>query len=455
MEDILNLTTGKNYFGTNSQFNTTIYDENSNPDFHNTYQNYGIVKGLTPDRKSIGVQAGWIRKNNIDRTKQGLSDLNNTFKSTYDTNDTSINNVINAQKQINQLLKQISVNTGQDFGAINVDGKWGDQTQLALNYIKNYSDPKHMDEFRTQHFDKLIPPPILNKKQPIYTPLKQVNRSIVRMGLNDGQYKRKDGSVIQGINNTDELRYALLNPNETKDNYFINDLRKVLLDKGMDINNNDQWQTFLNDARIRGGIGAKDRKDLRMWYNNIMAVKKHQQGGQLDSTDDGQIQILQQVGDMLLGENAPDASTQEGQQQIMNAVKYQYLVDNGVSDPTEQDIDSVNDDDVSQYFQTTLLPQLQNQSQDVTMAKFGSKLNYINYLKGVVPEGYEPVYLKCGGRMVRQMRKQKGGTMVKKPTNNKKELSSVISEFKNNSKTNKQNVRKHLIGGSIFYYPNN
>jgi hypothetical protein len=39
-------------------------------------------------------------------------------------------------------------------------------------------------------------------------------------------------------------------------------------------------------------------------------------------------------------------------------------------------------------------------------AKLGSKLNYINYLKGIVSEGYEATYLKCGGRMVKQIKKK-------------------------------------------------
>ena len=62
--------------------------------------------------------------------------------------------------------------------------------------------------------------------------------------------------------------------------------------------------------------------------------------------------------------------------------------------------------------------------QDVTYAKFGAKLNYIKYLNGECPEGYEMKMFKQGGRVCKKcMKKKEEGGNMPKPT-------SVQEDFK-------------------------
>jgi hypothetical protein len=48
-----------------------------------------------------------------------------------------------------------------------------------------------------------------------------------------------------------------------------------------------------------------------------------------------------------------------------------------------------------------------------TVAKLGTKLNYIQRLKGICPEGTEKIYLKNGGCMCAQ-KAQKGSNGIEK-----------------------------------------
>lgn len=51
--------------------------------------------------------------------------------------------------------------------------------------------------------------------------------------------------------------------------------------------------------------------------------------------------------------------------------------------------------------------QQQMQAQQAQMARFGAKLNYIKYLRGKCPEGYEMQYFKKGGAICNKCVKKK------------------------------------------------
>lgn len=80
----------------------------------------------------------------------------------------------------------------------------------------------------------------------------------------------------------------------------------------------------------------------------------------------------------------------------------------------------------------------QLQGQQAQMAKFGAKLNYLKFLKGECPEGYEMQMFKRGGTVCKKcMKKAQEGTQMPKPTN-------PVEEFKCGYK-----MKKKACGGSI------
>lgn len=64
--------------------------------------------------------------------------------------------------------------------------------------------------------------------------------------------------------------------------------------------------------------------------------------------------------------------------------------------------------------------ELQN-AQGISQAKNGAKLEYINYLRGKCPEGYEIGYFKKGGNLckacVKKKQQMKQGAQIPEPTN--------------------------------------
>lgn len=69
--------------------------------------------------------------------------------------------------------------------------------------------------------------------------------------------------------------------------------------------------------------------------------------------------------------------------------------------------------------------EMQQESLDTRIAKFGAKLNYLRQLKGKCPMGYEMQYYKKGGRVCNTcVKKQAEGDKVVSPKEN------VIDEFK-------------------------
>lgn len=78
------------------------------------------------------------------------------------------------------------------------------------------------------------------------------------------------------------------------------------------------------------------------------------------------------------------------------------------------------------------------QEQQVQMAKFGGMLNYVEYLRGVCPEGYEMQFFKQGGQIckkcVKKAKMQEGGDIYQNP----------IDAFKCGRK-----MKKKACGGTV------
>lgn len=438
------------YFGTQSQFDPTIYDDNTQKGFDNSYQNYGITVGLNKNRTSQGVEKRW--KNNTQRTSSGLKSVNDLF-------GTNFTKVTDAQNYINQMLRNAAIRTGADFGKITVDNKWGNQTQNALDLVsKIYNDsgknwnnqvasktaPMNMvDQARTDFYGM---PNTASYDYQQNKPLNAVNRKLVRMGMNTQQVTDSNGHIFNGIRNTDDLRWALQNQDKTKDNYFINDLRKRMSERKYDYNDDRQWSAFLQDAKINGNIGRKDMKDLRHWYN---APGKFQEGGQMPTEQDQQQQLIN-IANYLSDQGYDIDPANLNEESLQQAIS-QWAQDNDVDITDPNALATTLIPEANQYSNSTKdsvpsLDNIQNQqsNQEVMSSKLGSKLNYINYLKGVVPEGYEATYLKCGGRMVKQIKKkQSGGEMKNCTPNMKKSISGTVDKFKQNR------VIKKAKGGQV------
>lgn len=360
-----------NYFGTKSQF-----DPNDKQLGDNSYQVNGITTGFN-GRNSIGVQKHWIARKNINRTNKGLALLNQTF-------DQSFKDVKSAQNYLNQMLKLSSQRVGADFGSIAVDGKWGDQTQKALDLVnKIYSDSGNnwnsqvsnqglADAARVDAVSNITPPQNIQA----VPGLDKVNRAVVRQGL---------GNV--NVKNTNQLRQALLDPNATE---FIKDLALTLKNRNYDITNDEGWNRALQDMHISGNIGAKDRKDLRHWYNMNPYIIKNQQGGKMSDEE----QLKQAFAEFCKANNLQP-----------------------------------NEDSWKQFQE--YLQQLADQQTQV--AKFGAKLNYIKSIKGECPEGTQRYYFKAGGRICSACRGIKMGEEGMEVSNKpkKKAISPVVTNIRN------------------------
>ena len=136
-----------------------------------------------------------------------------------------------------------------------------------------------------------------------------------------------------------------------------------------------------------------------------------------------------------------------------------YIVATKKQPKSEQEINTIaqqviqlKQQDPQQYNQLVQLGQqakqqmAQQQSAGVK-AKLGAKLNYINKLKGICPEGTEKVYLAKGGCMCKQ--KAKEGTKVEeKKTNEIQKFKSArfgntLDKKKKTSMPTKYDEKKH------------
>ena len=131
---------------------------------------------------------------------------------------------------------------------------------------------------------------------------------------------------------------------------------------------------------------------------------------------------------------------QQLQQQIVQLVQAAMQGDKQATQQIQQIMQAAQQGDQ----QATQLAQMiqevaqQMQQQQVQAAKFGAKLNYIQHLKGVCPEGYEMQLFKQGGQICRKCIKkammEDGGTTPQNP----------VDAFKCGRK-----MKKKACGGSV------
>lgn len=146
------------------------------------------------------------------------------------------------------------------------------------------------------------------------------------------------------------------------------------------------------------------------------------------------LQVAEQMG----------AQTQEQIQQVAQMILVAHASANNITDQQEA-IESASEmaqnnpekliSEVSDYMQAA-------QQQEVAYAKWGAKLNYINYLRGNCPQGYEMRYFKKGGKLckkciAKQKAEQKKAEKVK---------GNTIDDFKKEHKGANKKVEKGKKG---------
>lgn len=311
-------------------------------------------------------------------------DLNNI---TWDNNGVEshgFNNALEFQRWYNNMY-------GNEVGYIKEDGLWGNETANALNMAKTfrYGDKTTPQQFENHSFNTTpniytSTPEVDKDVQP---GLNKVNRAIVRQGLSN-----QSGSLMNrgynGISNIDQLRNALMNPGK---DLFINDLAIKLKNRGLDISKDEDWEKYLAATGIKGNIGARDRRRIRLDYNKD--TMKYQNGGQIDQKE-------------------------EIKKAFAEFCKANKL------EPNEESW---------KQFQQYLQQEAHKQTQ---MAKLGAKLNYIKQIKGECPEGTYKYYFKAGGRICsacRGMRTAEEGMEMPVDKTKKKAISSTVSNMRTNN----------------------
>lgn len=311
-------------------------------------------------------------------------DLNNI---TWDNNGVEshgFNNALEFQRWYNNMY-------GNEVGYIKEDGLWGNETANALNMAKTfrYGDKTTPQQFENHSFNTTpniytSTPEVDKDVQP---GLNKVNRAIVRQGLSN-----QSGSLMNrgynGISNIDQLRNALMNPGK---DLFINDLAIKLKNRGLDISKDEDWEKYLAATGIKGNIGARDRRRIRLDYNKD--TMKYQDGGQIDQKE-------------------------EIKKAFAEFCKANKL------EPNEESW---------KQFQQYLQQEAHKQTQ---MAKLGAKLNYIKQIKGECPEGTYKYYFKAGGRICsacRGMRAAEEGMEMPVDKTKKKAISSTVSNMRTNN----------------------
>lgn len=315
-------------------------------------------------------------------------DLNNI---TWDNNGVQSHGFDNAlafQKWYNAMY-------GNEVGYIKEDGLWGNETANALNMAKTfrYGDKTTPQQFENHSFNTTpnfyASTPEVDKD--VKPGLSQVNRAIVRQGL-----RNQSGSLMNrgynGIQNIDQFRNSLINLGK---DLFINDLAIKLKNRGLDISKDEDWEKYLAATGIKGHIGARDRRRIRLDYNNDNM--KYQEGGQIDQNEE----IKKAFAEFCKANNLQ---------------------------PNEESW---------KQFQQYLQQEANKQTQ---MAKLGAKLNYIKQIKGECPEGTYKYYFKAGGRICsacRGMRAAEEGMEMPSDKTKKKAISSTVS----NMRTGNSNVK--------------
>lgn len=155
-------------------------------------------------------------------------------------------------------------------------------------------------------------------------------------------------------------------------------------------------------------------------------------------------QMQQQIVALVQAAMQGDPQAQQQVQQIMQAAQQ-------------------GDQQAAQIAQVMQQVAQQMQGQQTQMAKFGAKLNYIKFLKGQCPSGYEMQFFKAGGRVCKKcMKKENGGEVVDNPVDafkcgrkmKKKACGGSIKEAKcgtkvESDKCGKKLIKKKVTGGPI------
>ena len=141
---------------------------------------------------------------------------------------------------------------------------------------------------------------------------------------------------------------------------------------------------------------------------------------------------------------------QQLQQQIVQLVQAAMQGDKQATQQIQQIMQAAQqgDQQAAQLAQMIQDVAQQMQQQQVQAAKFGAKLNYIQHLKGVCPEGYEMQLFKQGGQICRKCIKK---AMME---DEGKTSQNSVDAFKCGRKMKKKacggtmtKVKKHLFGG--------
>lgn len=132
---------------------------------------------------------------------------------------------------------------------------------------------------------------------------------------------------------------------------------------------------------------------------------------------------------------------QQMQQQIVALVQAAMQGDQQAQQQVQQIMQAAQqgDQQAMQIAQMIQAVAQQMQGQQAQMAKFGAKLNYIKFLKGQCPEGYEMQMFKQGGHICKKcMKKAQQGTQIQP------QYKDEIEEFKCGRK-----MKKKACGGNI------
>ena len=430
----------RSYFGSTSQFNTN----RDNLD-DNSYAVNGIQRGFD-GRSSIGIQSNWNRRRDGLRGNQALQQINQKFGQNF-------TDVKSAQNYINQMLMNSSRITGTDMGNISVDGKWGDQSQRALDFVSSIYDKNgntwdnvrqsnpYADKARTINpnvsIPKLTTPTTSNIALDMFT-----NDDIRNLG-----FKNYSG-LISAVTNKANANNNFVKAFTTR---YGNDASKY------------------NQAKIENELGVKGKyrsfgggdfgdmsRNMASWmgtYNGNLKKKNLQ-----DRTgSDGIVYSNKHVRDLFEAHPVkPKTFTfdtnlfgtpkkQQGGQINMNEQQLQqaflqYLMQKtGAQNEQqlEQVVQQLGEDGLKQAYAQFMQ---EMQQQQVQAAKFGAKLNYIRKLNGQCPEGMEMYYYKQGGRLCRKcIQAKQNEEEIEYPSN-------PIDAFKCGRKMKK---KKCEIGGTV------
>lgn len=433
------------YFGNTSQFNTN----KDNLD-DNSYAVNGIQRGFD-GRSSIEVQHNWNRRRDGLRGNQALQQINQKFGQNF-------TDVKSAQNYINQMLMNSSRITGTDMGNISVDGKWGDQSQRALDFVSSVYDKNgntwdnvsqsnpYADKTRTINpnvsIPKLTTPTTSNTALDMFT-----NDDIRNLGFKN--YSGLISAVTNKANaNNNFVKAFTARYGNDASKYNQAKIENELGVKGKyrsfgggdfgDMSRNmASWMGTYNGNLERKNLQDRTGSDGIVYSNkhvrdlfeahpvkpktftfntnsfgtNIFGTPKKQQGGQLNMNE----QQLQQAFLQYLMQKTGAQNEQQLEQVV------QQLGEDGLKQA------------YAQFMQ-------EMQQQQVQAAKFGAKLNYIKKLNGQCPEGMEMHYYKQGGRLCRKcIQAKQNEEEIEYPSN-------PIDAFKCGRKMKK---KKCEIGGTV------